>query len=172
MPNVPWNHFPDIRIATAWPCSPCKSTGMCLRMPLINGVHRMMHCKRLRPPPPAPARVQALRRRGHEVVALLRPNSDPAACDLLRACGAQLFPCDVCDPASMRGAAAGAAAVVSCLGSRKPSSGDVFVVDKQAVINVYDLAAAEGVPYVVALGSFEGPASRHLTDISRCATCC
>jgi hypothetical protein len=39
----------------------------------------------------------------------------------------------------------------------------------QAAINVYEMAAASGVPLVVAIGSIEGPATRGVTDISRWA---
>jgi hypothetical protein len=64
-------------------------------------------------------------------MALARRSADTQTCDRLRGYGATIFTCDVTAPQTLVGAAAGAAAVVACLGSRKPASGDVYRVDKQ-----------------------------------------
>ncbi len=111
---------------------------------------------------------QALCAHGYQVVALARPTADAATCKRLSSYGATLFNCDVSKPTTLTGAAVGAAAVVSCLGSRRPTiPDDLYRVDKQAQVNVYNMAAQAGVPLVVAIGSFEGPETRSITDLSR-----
>lgn len=76
---------------------------------------------------------QVLRERGYDVVALVRPSSASSpAVEGLRGHGVRIVLCDVCRADTLEGAVpAHALAVVACLGSRKPSQGDVYAVDKQ-----------------------------------------
>jgi divinyl chlorophyllide a 8-vinyl-reductase len=102
------------------------------------------------------ATVRALVQRGHEVVCLLRPRSqpDPAPAPLLA--GATLRFGAVLDPASLqRDGFAGERfdAVVSCLASRTGVAQDAWAIDHQAQCQVLAAAQAAGVSHFVLLSA-------------------
>jgi uncharacterized protein YbjT (DUF2867 family) len=116
----------------------------------------------------------ALNQRGYRLRALCRPSASPQVLERLREkADAEIFPCEVTRPSTLAGACAGAAAVVSCLGARHPSSGETkdgagpFAIDRDAVIALFREAVAAGAAQFVAVGSIEGPAIRQAADFIR-----
>ena len=107
------------------------------------------------------ATVRALRRRGHEVVCLVRPRAGPAGrldASALAALlpGAELRLGDVCDPASQardgwRGERFDA--LVSCLASRTGAPRDAWAVDHAAHHHALAAAQQAGVTQVVLLSA-------------------
>lgn len=101
------------------------------------------------------ATVQALRRRGDEVVCIVRPHAGaPAAA--ARLSGAELRLADVTDPASLarqgfRGERFDA--VVSCLASRTGAPADAWAIDHRAHRHALDAARETGAGHFVLLSA-------------------
>jgi len=93
------------------------------------------------------ATAQALRAEGHQVTALIRPESDAsplAGCTLLRG---------QVEPATLTGAMTGVQAVVSCLASRTGAPQDAWAVDHAANAAALRAAVAAGVRHFTLLSA-------------------
>lgn len=107
------------------------------------------------------AAVQALVRRGHEVVCFVRPRAGmkgllgPGESSRLLA-GATVRIGDVCDPVSLARdgfCGEGFDALLSCLASRTGAPDDAWAIDHRAQSQVLDAARAAGVRHVVLLSA-------------------
>jgi divinyl chlorophyllide a 8-vinyl-reductase len=107
------------------------------------------------------ASVQALLRRGHQVVCVVRPRAGAGARLTAQDCarllpGATLRFADVCDPASLaRDGFAGERfdALLSCLASRTGEPRDAWAIDHQAQLHALAAARAAGVGHFVLLSA-------------------
>ncbi len=97
------------------------------------------------------ATVRALVARGHDVVCLVRPGSDPGL-----PAGVEVRFADVTDPVALaRDGFRGAAfdALVSCLASRTGVPRDAWAIDHDAHVNALQASRAAGVGHVVLLSA-------------------
>ncbi len=101
------------------------------------------------------ATVRALVARGHDVVCLVRPGSDPGLSAGVPA-GVEVRFADVTDPVALaRDGFRGAAfdALVSCLASRTGVPRDAWAIDHDAHVNALQASRAAGVGHVVLLSA-------------------
>ncbi|MCZ8042691.1 MAG: NAD(P)H-binding protein [Beijerinckiaceae bacterium] len=107
------------------------------------------------------ATADALLRRGHDVVCLVRPRANgavvlPESATAGLPGGLSVRTVDVCDPVALaRDGFAGEPfdAVVSCMASRTGAPEDAWAIDHRAHLNVLDAAKQAGVAHVVLLSA-------------------
>ena len=94
---------------------------------------------------------RALRARGHDVTAIIRPGADRRGLD-----GVTLRPGEAADPASLsRDGLRGERfdAVVSCLASRTGAPGDAWAIDHDAHVACLDSMQTLGIPHMILLSA-------------------
>jgi divinyl chlorophyllide a 8-vinyl-reductase len=138
----------DLPAATAQPDAPTRTTRQ--RIGLLGATGTIGR-----------ATADALLRRGHDVVCLVRPRTNGAAArpgaviaDLPE--GVTIRPVDVTDPVSLaRDGFAGGPfdAIVSCMASRTGAPADAWAIDHRAQMNVLEAARQAGVGHFVLLSA-------------------
>jgi uncharacterized protein YbjT (DUF2867 family) len=94
-----------------------------------------------------------LAEKGKSIKAVVRTTSDPAKVDRLKAIGAQLVPCDLCNPDTLKEACKDVEAVISTVSampfSYQPGVNDIQTVDLDGVTSLIDAAKAAGVKHFI-----------------------
>ena len=113
--------------------------------------------------------VSALLVRGFAVTAIIRNRSESNALRKLLASGARIIPIDATRDEPYEEALLGADIAISCMASRNTGSNpadDFLAIDRDANIRFGNAALTCGVRHVVLIATFEGPASRDLSEFS------